>query len=65
MASRLTRARRAIKEGDFETADSLISAAEKMNVEYSLLHLGDTPKKARADLKAKRAKAKFRFNSAN
>jgi general secretion pathway protein D len=46
----MARARQAIKEGNFETADSLISRAEKMKVEFSLFHLGDTPKKLRADL---------------
>lgn len=48
----MARARQAIKEGNFETADSLISRAEKMKVEFSLFHLGDTPKKLRADLTA-------------
>lgn len=41
-------------EGDLQAADALVSAAEKLNVKYNgFLHLGDTPKKARADLQRK------------
>ncbi len=50
--SLLGRARAAIKEGDLDAADALISRAEKLKVEYSFFHLGDTPKKLRADLSA-------------
>lgn len=49
-ADLLGRARNAMKEGKLELADSLVSRAEKLNVSYGRLHLGDTPKKARADL---------------
>ena len=44
----LIRARKAIKAGEFETADALISEAEKQNVAFSMFYLGDTPKKVRA-----------------
>jgi len=50
----LGRARQAIKDGNFETADSLISRAEALKVDYGLFHVGDTPKKARQELTAKR-----------
>lgn len=56
--SLLAKARKAIKEGDFDTAESLTEQAEKMNVEFSVFHLGDTPKKLRADLSAKRKSTK-------
>jgi len=54
----MVRARQAIKEGNIETADSLITRAEKLNVEYSMFRLGDTPKKLRADLNAAKRKGK-------
>ncbi len=54
----LVRARQAMKDADFETADSLIARAEKLKVEFSLFHLGDTPKKARADFNASKRTAK-------
>jgi general secretion pathway protein D len=50
--SLMVRARAAIKERNFDAADSLISSAEKRKVEFSFFHLGDTPKKLRADLNA-------------
>lgn len=50
VADLLGRGRKAMAEGKFELADSLISRAEAQDVSYSRLHLGDTPKKARADL---------------
>jgi general secretion pathway protein D len=50
----LLRARQAMKDGDLETADTLVSRAEKMKVEFRVFHFGDTPKKARADLNAAR-----------
>jgi len=50
----MAKARKAIKEGDFETAETLIAQAEAKNFEFSVFHLGDTPKKLRADLTAKR-----------
>jgi hypothetical protein len=49
----LRRARRAMAEDDLEAAESLISAAEDLGVRYSLLHVGDTPKRARRDLQRK------------
>jgi general secretion pathway protein D len=51
----LISARQSMDDGHYETADSLISRAEAMKVEFSLFHVGDTPKKARHDLDAKRA----------
>ena len=45
----LSRARQAMAEGNLETADSLLTRAEGMNVAYGLFHTGDTPKKARRD----------------
>ena len=48
----LTRARQAIKQGDFETAESVVTSAEKLNVPFGVLHFGDTPRKVRADLTA-------------
>jgi len=50
----LAEARQAMEDGRYETADSLIARAEALQVEYSVLHLGDTPKKARRDLDARR-----------
>ena len=44
-------------EDDLPTADSLISAAEALNVKYNVLHLGDTPKRARNDLQRRRKAA--------
>jgi len=37
-------------ERHWETADSLLKRAESLNVKFGLLHLGDTPAKARKDL---------------
>jgi general secretion pathway protein D len=54
----LIRARQAMKDGDFAAADTLIAKAEKLNVEFSVLHLGDTPKKARADYLAQKRNGK-------
>jgi len=48
----LTAARVALRQGDLEKAESLLSAAEEMKPEYGVLHFGDTPRKLRADLKA-------------
>ncbi|HEX4142821.1 MAG TPA: hypothetical protein VHY91_04660 [Pirellulales bacterium] len=53
----LAEARQAMEDGRYETADSLISRAEALQVEFSVLHLGDTPKKARRDLDARRPQA--------
>ena len=46
----LARARQAADEGRWETAESLVSRAEAMNVSFGLFHLGDTPQKVRRDL---------------
>jgi general secretion pathway protein D len=49
----LRRARQAMAEDDLAAAESLISAAEDLGVHYGLLHVGDTPKRARRDLQRK------------
>ncbi len=54
----LAQARQALADGHYETADSLISRAEAMKVEYGLFHVGDTPKKARRDLDAAKHQGK-------
>ena len=54
----LAQARQATADGHFETADSLISRAEAMKVEFGLFHVGDTPKKARRDLEAAKHQGK-------
>ena len=51
----LKRARQAMDEGNLEIAESFISRAEAQKPTYSPFHMGDTPKKARADLDKKRA----------
>ncbi len=48
----LERARAALKQGDFDTAESLLTTAEKLNAHFGVFHLGDTPRKLRADLTA-------------
>lgn len=47
----LSRARQAMAEGNLETADSLISRAEGLNVAIGMFHMGDSPAKARRDWK--------------
>ena len=49
----LKQARKEIDSGNLEQADSLIGKAEKLNPQYNTFYLGDTPKKAREDLKKK------------
>ncbi|HEV3004358.1 MAG TPA: hypothetical protein VGX78_07840, partial [Pirellulales bacterium] len=39
-----------MKEGNLDTADSLIGRAENIPVTFGMMHMGDTPKKARRDL---------------
>jgi general secretion pathway protein D len=56
--SLLTRARSAMKEGNFEAADAMISRAEAVPVEYGMFHMGDTPKKCRHDWESRRHSAK-------
>jgi general secretion pathway protein D len=46
----LAKARQAMKEGHYETADSLIGRAENIPAPFGVMHMGDTPKKARRDL---------------
>ena len=41
-------------ENDLAAADSLISQAEALGVQYNMFYMGDTPKKARRDLERKR-----------
>lgn len=50
VADLLAKARVAMKERRYETADSLVSRAEGFNVPFGALHMGDTPKKARREL---------------
>jgi general secretion pathway protein D len=45
----LSKARQSMKEGNFETADSLIGRAESIPLSFGIIHMGDTPKKARRD----------------
>jgi general secretion pathway protein D len=56
-ADLLRRARQAMAENDLAAAESLISQAEALGVQYNGLYLGDTPKKARRDLERKRSAA--------
>ena len=61
------RARQAMDEGRYETADSLLGRAEAMNANFGMMYFGDTPKKVRRDLErmhrskadTKRPSAKF------
>ncbi len=50
-------ARAAMKHGDWENAESLTAAVEKLDPHFGPLHFGDTPRKLRADLKAARGNA--------
>ncbi len=47
-------ARQAMAENNLTAADSLISQAEALGVQYNFFYMGDTPKKARRDLDRKR-----------
>jgi len=49
----LRRARQAMTENDLETADRLIAQAEALDVQYSPMYLGDTPRKLRRELDRK------------
>ncbi len=51
-------ARAAMKQGDWQQAESLTATVEKLNPHFGPLHFGDTPRKLRADLKASLAKNK-------
>ena len=55
VADLLHRARQAIEENNLTAAESLISQAEALDVQYGPFYFGDTPKKARRDLERKRA----------
>ncbi len=46
----LKRARQAMAENNFPAANSLITQANSLGVQYGRLHVGDTPAKAQADL---------------
>jgi general secretion pathway protein D len=48
----VAQARAAMKKGDIDEAESLAMRAEALKVEFSMFHLGDTPKKLRLDLDA-------------
>lgn len=53
----MDRARQAMKEGNLETAESLVERAESLKVNFSVFHYGDTPKRVRRELE-KRKKAR-------
>ncbi|HVU88390.1 MAG TPA: hypothetical protein VHD36_13805 [Pirellulales bacterium] len=53
----LSRARKAISEADWETADGLIAQAEALHVQFGKLYFGDTPEKCRAELERLRPAA--------
>ncbi|HVA51247.1 MAG TPA: hypothetical protein VNH11_33205 [Pirellulales bacterium] len=57
VADLLSKARQAMNEGNLETADSLLGRAEKIPVTYGMMHMGDTPKKARRDLNGMRKRS--------
>lgn len=46
----LQRARRAMAHNDLDAASQLLAQSESLDVQYSPLHLGDTPSKLRRDL---------------
>lgn len=48
--SLMAQARAALKEGKLDKAEEIITRAEKLHVEFSVFHLGDTPKKLRTEL---------------
>ena len=56
-ADLLRRARQAMAENNLTAADSLISQAEALGVQYNFFYMGDTPKKARQALDRKRNSA--------
>ena len=56
VAAVLKQTRAAIKRGDFDQANALLTRAEKSNVKYPpLVYLGATPKKVRAELEKARS----------
>ena len=42
-----------MKDGNLETADTLISRAEAIPADYGLFHMGDTPKKCRQEYESR------------
>jgi general secretion pathway protein D len=52
-ADLLKRARQAMAENNLAAAETLISQAEALGVQYNIFYMGDTPKKARRDLERK------------
>ncbi|HEY4312798.1 MAG TPA: hypothetical protein VGN12_25330 [Pirellulales bacterium] len=56
--SLLGRARKAMTEADWDTADSLIAQAEAQHVQFGKIYFGDTPEKARRDLERQRPASK-------
>ena len=52
--------RKALKQGDLDSADELITQAEGLNITFGVLHFGDTPRKLRGQLNAARRPAKGR-----
>jgi hypothetical protein len=57
VSSLLARARRAIADANWETAEKLIEQAEAQNVKFGFLYFGDTPEKARYELDRRRQAA--------
>lgn len=53
----LAAARAAVKQGEFDKAESLIATVDEMNLTFGVFHFGETPRKLRADLKAARKAA--------
>ena len=54
----LRRAREAMAQNDMKAAETLVSQAEALNVQYPPIYLADTPKKARRDLERIRTAGK-------
>ena len=50
----LRRARQAMSERDWETADRMIAQAEGLDAQYSPMYSGDTPKRLRRELERNR-----------
>ena len=48
------KARQAMAEGKFETAESYVSRAEALHANFGLIYFGDSPKKVRRDLERTR-----------
>ena len=50
VASLLSRARTAMAEADWDTAETFVSRAESLHVQFGKLYMGDTPAKVRREL---------------